>query len=92
MQTITGLFKASDTDAIHQFLWAKCAVRGQARDFFTFECNHVSDLPTLLKALEQRFQPITSQYQLNADLQNLRMRPGDFTGYLRKFNSLWSQL
>ena len=35
---------------------------------------------------------ITTQYQLHTELLHLRMRAGDFSGYLRKFNTLRNQL
>jgi len=91
-RTIADLFLANGTDAHRQFLWAKCALRGAARDFLTFECGDISDLPGLSQALERRFRPFTTQYQLHTELSHLRMRAGDFSGYLRKFNTLRSQL
>ena len=49
-------------------------------------------MSTPAQELRRRFCPILSQYQISVELQNLRIRPGDFSGYLRKFNSLRSQL
>ena len=49
-------------------------------------------MTSIAQELRRKFRPLLSQYQIAADLQNLRMRTGDFTGYLRKFNSLRSQL
>ena len=80
------------TDGRQQFLWARCALRGAARDFLTFEAQNVADMVSLAQTLKRRFRHILSQYQISADLQNLQMRSGDFSGYLRKFNSLRSQL
>ena len=91
-RTIADLFLANGTDAHRQFLWAKCALRGAARDFLTFECGDISDLQGLSQALERRFRPFTTQYQLHTELSHLRMRAGDFSGYLRKFNTLRNQL
>ena len=75
-----------------QFLWAKCALRGAARDFLTFECGDVVDISGLSKALERRFRPFTTQYQLQAEMWHLRMRAGDINGYLRNFHAFRSQL
>ena len=91
-RTCQDLFLANGTDVQRQFLWAKCALRGAARDFLTFECGDVVDISGLSKALERRFRPFTTQYQLQAELLHLRMRAGDFHGYLRNFNALRCQL
>ena len=88
LQQIADIFTAYRTPDDQRLAWAKCALRGAARDLLVHEGQQWQTGDALVLALQKRFRPVTTQYEIAMELARLTMQHGDFLGYLRKFSDI----